>query len=159
MVRVRRRTPAEFSQSPCAHCPCRCFTERVKPQGALKRGGKFLLYHIADDFRRSFVSRYRFSHKPIRGKIVNGYGTGGFAPLCEKTCSVGTGDRRIFCVIFVSVIRFFVSHSCPSPPLNQPSYLAVSKALEPKVRRMSASFTPCLNAAGLNSMSTSTFIL
>jgi hypothetical protein len=66
------------------------------------------LHHLADNISGRFVSGYGFCHKPVRRNIVNGHGTRRLAVPRKKAGPIGSGNGRVFGVVFIPVIRFFV---------------------------------------------------
>jgi hypothetical protein len=90
------------------------FKTTVTFRNVLYRGFRhYLLPHqISDDVCRGFMGGYGFCQQPVRRQAVNGYGAGDFTSLSEKPGSAGSGNRWISGVIFVPLIRFFISHPC-----------------------------------------------
>ena len=88
---------------------------RMAPNSRCLCAHRYLFaYQITDNFGGGFLGSYCSRQKPVCTEVVNGYGTSRLAPLTKKARSVGTGNGRVFRVIFIPVIGFFFSHSCHS---------------------------------------------
>ena len=83
----------------------------------LNSGGHFFTHQFANNcFRRGMVSR-SFNTKPISGKVIDkNERTAFFRAFCKKTAFTVAGQfRRIFCIVFVKSVVFFISqirHIC-----------------------------------------------